>query len=576
MTLTVPEIQKRFLEGSGKKSRINEAVQHEQRLCFHAESALGSTYASPALSGFLSWVEGILPRDKYRTFVHLMRFPIPTVELTEQIFSALEKVFEGRNPVFSYQFTTPEAEADWQEYSDEVLHSRETWREKGMQTLMHSISSVMVVDLPAEQEGRLPEPYWYFLPISSVIDYRLSDDGNQFEWIAFHSGENIAVFDGAHYRLFAKNDDGTIGALISEIPHDLEYCPARFFWSKSVSTKQPEVKESPVTKQLSDLDLYLFKYVSGVHLDTYAPYPIYWGFSADCDYEYGEGDLRVSCEGGILRGFNDQYILRDGKIADCPACSVNRFSGPGTYVEVDPPGPANENANLRDPVGALWPERSILDYNTEQIEALKDRIYRAVTGYGGEPSNDQAINEKQVMASFEARADVIRNLKINFEKAQTWVDSTICRLRYGATFTGASVSYGTEFHLFSAESLLMWYQEARNEGADDPTLDGLYDQYLQTKHKNNPDRYYRARVLFDLDPLRHSTKKEAGELFAASVIEFDAYYLKVNFSTLIARFERENIPVQSFGAALEYDKKIEAIQAALNNYITQPQAAQIQ
>jgi hypothetical protein len=573
MTLTVPEIVKRLRDGSRNRARLSEAIRHEQRLCFHAETALARSQASPALNDFLAWVKGILPADKYRAFMHLMRFPISTVELTEQIFAALEKVFEGRNPVFKYEFTSPEAEGNWDDYR-EAAHHAEQWREKAFQAMQHAISSILVVDLPGEQEGSRPEPYWYLLPIYKVIDYELEKDGSQFAFIAFDAGDEIAVFDAGYYRVFAKDQDGTIGQLLRESAHDLEYCPARFFWSKSISTKYPEVKESPITKQLGDLDQYLFKCVSTTHLDTYAPYPIFWGFATDCDYEYGEGEHSVHCRDGFLVGYDDTYILADGKLKECPRCAVNQLSGAGSYVEIEPPGPDNDNANLREPVGALWPQRDILDYNNERVAALADRIYRNVTGYGGEPNNDQAVNEKQVMAAFEGRADVLRNLKINFEKAQKWVDSTICRLRYGSQFVSASIDYGTEFYLYSAESLLMWYHAAREGGSDDAILDSLYDQYLQTKHKNNPGLYYRARVLFDLDPLRHTTKADAGQLYATGIVSFEDYYLKVNFSTLIGRFERDNIPVQLFGEILEYPRKIEAIREGLNAYIQQPQVAQ--
>ena len=576
MTLTVQQIQERLRAGATNRARLSEAIRHEHRLCFHAETALGRTTASPALNDFLAWVKGILPRDKYQAFIHLMRFPIATVELSEQIFAALEKVFEGRNPVYSYEFTTPEAEADWEQYRYVKLNQKTTWREKGMDAMMHRINSVLIVDLPSDQEGMTPEPYFYWLPVEKVIDYDLKEDGNQFEWIAFYSEGRIAVFDSEYYRTFVKKDDGTIGALISEAPHDLGYCPARFFWSKSVSHKQPEVKESPLTKQLGELDQFLFKYVSTIHLDTYAPYPIFWGFSSDCDYEQGEGENRVFCNSGVLQGFDSLYIMRDGKLAECPACSNNKLSGPGSYIEVDPPGPNNDNANLREPVGALWPQRDVLDYNTERVDALKDRIYRAVTGYGGEPNNDQAVNEKQVMAAFEGRADILRNLKVNFEKAQKWVDSTICRLRYGVRFVSCSIDYGTEFYLQTAENLLMWYNEARAEGTDDAILDNLYYQYLQTKHKNNPEKYARAKILFDLDPLRHLTKADANDLYDKRVVSFNDYYLKINFSTLIGRFERDNISVQSFGNLLEYPAKINAIRDGLLSYIQQPEAVQIQ
>jgi hypothetical protein len=278
MTLTVQQIQERLRAGATNRARLSEAIRHEHRLCFHAETALGRTTASPALNDFLAWVKGILPRDKYQAFIHLMRFPIATVELSEQIFSALEKVFEGRNPVYSYEFTTPEAEADWEQYRDVKLNQKATWREKGMAAMMHRINSVLIVDLPSDQEGMTPEPYFYWLPVEKVIDYDLKEDGNQFEWIAFYSEGRIAVFDSDHYRTFAKKDDGTIGALISEAPHDLGYCPARFFWSKSVSHKQPEVKESPLTKQLGELDQFLFKYVSTIHLRHLCAVPYLLGF----------------------------------------------------------------------------------------------------------------------------------------------------------------------------------------------------------------------------------------------------------------------------------------------------------
>jgi hypothetical protein len=54
------------------------------------------------------------------------------------------------------------------------------------------------------------------------------------------------------------------------------------------------------------------------------------------------------------------------------------------------------------------------------------------------------------------------------------------------------------------------------------------------------------------------------------------YYLKINFSTLIGRFERDNISVQSFGNLLEYPAKINAIRDGLLSYIQQPEAVQIQ
>lgn len=48
-------------------------------------------------------------------------------------------------------------------------------------------------------------------------------------WIIFRQDDNrIAVIDDERYRVFTE-EKGNIGELLIDSPHDLGYCPARFF-----------------------------------------------------------------------------------------------------------------------------------------------------------------------------------------------------------------------------------------------------------------------------------------------------------------------------------------------------------
>jgi hypothetical protein len=540
-------------------------------LRFHGQASLTDADAGAAVTPFLQFVESLIPKDKFQTFLSLFRFPVKTVELAEEIYTAIEKLFDGRDPVFRYEFTNPELSEDWKEYRHKNLGGQRFWKTRAYEAMKTAINSIMVVDLPPEQSGPAPEPYYYLLDIASVLEYEIDKDGG-ITWLAFRQGTaddwKIAVFDDESYRVYQSKDGATdLGQELANNPHGLGYVPAKWFWDQPITYREPERKKAPVTSQLDNLDKYLFTAISKQHLDLYAAYPIYWGFAQDCDYREDSG---FYCDGGFLRDEANLYaVSRGGTLAKCPACSEKRLTGAGSFIEVPPPGPHNDGANLRDPVGKVGADRPSLDYNTEEVARQRLAIYRQVVGFGGDPINDQAINEKQVMASFEGRAQRLREIAKNFEIAQKWADETAARLRYGALFTGASISYGTEFYLYSADEVILMYQEAKAAGLDDVVLDMLQEQFWATKYRNNPEAKQRADILLNLEPFRHLSKQEVREMYAADQIEYEDFFLKQNFSSLIMRFERENTDVLSFGSLLDFDAKIDAIRETILTYVTQ-------
>ena len=528
----------------------------------------GREGVAQALYDFMGMVENLIPHDKYKMFCSLFRFPVKTNEVLGVCFDKLSRIFDGRNPSFAYNFLNTELRDDWEWYRQDRLHEQVVWQTKGWDFFKTRINSVLIVDMPEEQEAgdRYPQPYFYWLPIEDVISYEVDRDSGLMEWIMFRQdGDRIAVIDDEGYRLFASKD-GTVGDLISEHAHDLGYCPARFFWEEPVSLEEPDVKMSPVSKCLDNLDWFLFYSISKRYLDTYGSYPIYWGYEQNCDYHNDvSGDY---CDGGYLKDKQGHWHYdQNGLMVPCPMCSQKRITGAGSFVEV--PVPIEGQPDLHDPVGMLSVDRKSLDYTVEEEERLRTAIITSIVGTNEEITTRDALNEQQILANFESQSTVLNRVKKGFESAQTFVDETVCRLRYGSGFVSAQINYGTEFYLFTSDELRERYRKAREAGMSEAELDALSQQIVETEYRSNPQMMQRMLILGDLEPYRHLSREEVQALYDKGLATAEQLMLKLNFSDFIKRFERENMNIVEFGENIAYDTKIGTIRQVLMEYASE-------
>ena len=561
---------KQILQKPTKRTLIQKAVNMQRRLRFHTETNLAISDINQPATIFLDWVSHLLPKDKFNIFLQLFRFPLATPAVVEDVYRELERVFYSRNASSSYQFTDSELAEDWARYRKSKLNEPEVWKTIGWKKMQVSPNSILVVDLPQVQASTWPEPYFYWLEIDAVIDYKvLESDKNQFEWLIFKQPENrIAVFDDMSIRVYQLNDKLEIQSLISEAQHNLGYCPARFFWSEQLNEKNKDLKKNPITKELSRLDWYLFFAISKQHLDLYAPYPIYSAYEADCDFENNEtGDY---CDGGFLRNAKGEYkILNDGTVERCPCCSEKRIAGPGSFLEIPIPSQTEGVADMRNPIQITTIDRESLDYNVDECERLKDEIVISVVGTGGTVSEKEAINETQVTANFESKTSVLNALKTNFEQAQKFVEDTVCKLRYGDAFISSSINWGTEFYVFTVTELYAKYKQAKDNGASDSELDAIAQQILEVEYRNNPLVLQRMLILKQLEPYPHKTLNEVIQLYDKSLLNVDLVKLKINFTSLIDRFERENINIIEFASNRPMREKIDIITKKLLEYVAE-------
>ena len=569
MALELNQI-KQILQKPTKRQTIQKAVNMQRRLRFHTETNVAVSDINQPTTIFLDWVRQLLPKDKFNIFLRLFKFPLPTPAVVEDVYRELERVFYSRNSSSSYQFTDSELAEDWSQYKKNNLNEPEVWKTTGWKRMQVSPNSILVVDLPQVQTSLRPEPYFYWLEIDAVIDYQTFRlDENQFEWLIFKQPEHrIAVFDDTSIRVYQLNEKNEIQSLISEAKHDLGYCPARFFWSTQLNEKNKDLKKNPITKELSNLDWYLFFSISKQHLDLYAPYPIYSAYEADCNFENNEtGDY---CDGGFLRNAKGEYkILNDGTVEKCPCCSEKRIAGPGSFLEVPIPNQSEGVADMRNPVQITTIDKDSLNYNVNECARLKNEIVISVVGSGGTVSEKEAINETQVTANFESKTSVLNALKTNFELAQKFVEDTVCKLRYGGAFISSSVNWGTEFYVFTVTELYSKYKQAKENGASNSELDAISQQILEVEYRNNPLVLQRMLILKQLEPYPHKTLDEVLKLYEKELLNENSVKLKINFSTLVEKFERENINIIEFASNKPMREKIDIINKKLLEYVTE-------
>lgn len=587
MSITEQEIRER-LKRRPKADVIAKAIRHQDRLKFHVYKTVQMRY-SAAEADFMAFVKGLLPDQKFDTFRSLFRYPIVTSPVCDLVFKKLSRIFDGQNPVFDYVFYDSSDAADWEAYRFKELDEPLVWEEKAWEYFKTEINSIIVCDLPTEQKGERPAPYFYWVRIEDVYDFEAESDG-QMKHVIYKSYAgvkadgtpkyNVVVLDDERYRVYEygvgglqpnATANGLLGQLLVDNPHDLGYCPAHWFWNDAIDLTEPDVKESPITCQLEKLDWYAFFATSKKHLDLYGSYPIYSGYEEECDY--ADPNSGVRCDHGYLKDKEDHWLVdSNGNRRACPQCgNKGKIAGAGTYVSVPVPGKdmltGSDIPDMRNPIQMLSADVNSLKFNVSEQDRLRDEIINSVVGNDENLINEEAVNEKQVDAGFESQTNVLYRLKKGWEKIQKWADSTCCRLRYGKGYISCNINYGTRFFLQSVADLWKNYENAKEQGASEAVLDAIYDQIIVTEYRTNPQQMTRMRILGDLEPYRHATRDEMRQLYDAGVVDAETLALKLQFSDLVKRFERENINVLEFGEGLAYDAKIAKIEETLRGYV---------
>lgn len=563
--VTVSEFET-LLKTPRMKSQIAEALLLEERIKFHTAPVVHDRAVAGPLTAFKEFVRGLLPLDKYNTFQQLIRFPLVTTDLVDTVYTELERIFKPKNAFFDYQFTDNTARADWEHYSKDVLNEPKVWHEVGWEKLKNRPNGFVVVDMKPERDSdNKLMPYFYWLDLRFVVDYWLNGPDELAYIIFWQTNTTMAYIDGTSWQIFEVAEDLHVIRELDRKDHQLNYCPVTFFWHTPITEDKPGIKKAPIVKELANLDWYLFFSTSKKHLDLYAPYPIYSAYEADCNFENNEtGEY---CDGGFIRNADGQYkVSPSGLYEKCPICSEKRVVGPGSFLEVPVPNTNEGIVDMRNPVQITEIDEKSLNYNVKECERLKMEILNSLIGTDGDVSNVEAFNESQIAARFESRAAVLNQIKSQFEKTQRFVDTTICKLRYGQQFIAADINWGTEFYLYTASDLYKQYETAKKAGLPNTVLQSILDQITEVECNDNPIEKQRLILLKQLEVYPTLTTDEVMSLFEKNAIDIGTLNLKLNFTHYISRFEREHGDITEYNTGATLTTRINKITEILKQY----------
>ena len=533
------DVQRIFKERPSKRE-IEIGIRHQDRLKFHTETVIDKDQLSQYYTMFITWISStkpeLLPKDKVERFKQLITVPLPTIELTESIFSHLYNVFNGQDAFSRYIFKNPKLEEDWADFNNTSF-----WHTHGFEAMINAIDSVWVLDLPREQITTLPEPKDRLINITNVVDIEC-DANNNCEHIIFQAGDMVYEYDSVFMRAYTYKEKELSKLPEFEMQHGLGYTPARMFWSENLMRGNFINKKSPLTNVLGDLDWLLTCHIFKKYMEIANSYPILAAYRMQQDYQ------------GSKQEENRGRPEEDKRPAGAD------LIGAGSFLEVDPPMPGQPGVDaMNNPVKYINPDVDTLRYHVDNITDKRDAIFYSVVGLGGEATKE-AINEKQVLASFESQTSILMRIANNFRIIQEFADKCKADIRYGKDeLIEISIDYGTKFFLKSAADLIEDLNTAKQNGSHSTIVSSIMDEINEAKYRNDRAGMTRAEIIQELDPLPDKTFDEAVTIYDKGGITKPQFIIKANLLAFAKRFEREQIALTEYAALRPYSVKIALI-----------------
>lgn len=510
----------------------------------------------------------MLPDDKFASFKGMCEFPLSTTPLCNSIFDEYEKIFEAQDYYFDVELLDDTLKAEFRDYLKTIgVHNY--FKSKGFEAYKTQPACIYVVDLPAMQSSDRPQPYFYQVAISQLVDIAIEtqrDGCERIGYIIFKTAADLFVaIDDARYRLFQKDKQGNYLMLVDS-PHNLGYTPATFLVHTRLYSQEkgsPVARKVMISNTVRDLDWLLFYKVAGRMYETYGPFPITTVPDTNCNYTDNLGN---TCNGGHIPA-----LKRDGTPSyyECPNCKKNNLVGPGT-VFTKPVPRSKEDPVLDSPVDITPADVESLNYITEKIDYLEREIYQNNVGGSDETVTKEAVNEKQVQSTVEGKRNVLCNVKKNFEHTEKFIIDTLGRLMYGDYYVSCTVNYGEQFLLYTADTVTEQYTIMKKAGLPNYLVSGKKKLLIQTEYKNNPYEKQRAEILNLLEPWPDMSPDEC-RMYQLNLYFPEKFLLKLDFTNFVSRFELANGDIVVWGSALSLDKKIERLTEILLKYATTEQ-----
>jgi len=559
------ELLKEILKTPINRKKLSAAFFHEQRLQMHLDASITKAKLKNniAFDGWLKYISDIAQNDdKFELFQQLIKYPLVSTSLTNNIYRRFKKVFYGADSRRDFLFKNDSNQTDFLGY---ISKYKKYFSEQGFKYFKLNPNGFVCIDYPIEQLGALPGPYIDFINVKNVYDASVNVDASV-NWIILDLGdETYKVIDNEKFSIVDKNGDYLLTEEGDEkvLFHELGYTPVRQFWTSNINNDNMFVKDVPLNTSLGDCDFLLAADCGKENVDLYAKFPFLSVLEDDEtyeDYEQTEGvntNLSGNAEAGYsYRGVSNDYVLQNtgGYVGGdynkglTPNWNNRPYQNKdkksmrlaGTIVSRRPP--KEGETDIPTPLEIITPETDILKHLTQDIEYREGRIYKNTVGTAQDTEgNNQAKNEKQVNSQYEGQLDVILEIKANFEALEEWVYKTIALMRYSNAEVEVNINYGTRFFLKSVDELEQELKAAKETGAPEGFVLSLIEEIIDTKYKNSPTEAKKQKMLLALDPFPGMDIMGVAELIKAGIpIDQEDLTLKTNFSNIIGELELQN------------------------------------
>lgn len=541
MGLSLSEIQE-LVKNPKARTQLQRAQQDNDWISFHAKAVTNRLDATPYQYFFEAYIHSILIPRKARTFFNLLRFPLPSTLLLEEVIDEMNICFEAADKHVDFEMSDELLE----EQAEEVLKASkfESFiRNDLFQAWFMFPNSVVITDLPETQTTEIAEPYRFILQAGQIWDMKQNRDG-KVEYLGFfvdEKREKFAFIDDVAYMMFTISNGNLM--LDAMKPHGLGYCPAVFCSQDIYSPSEPLRRNNPVLSSLSVLDDYVAGHTFKKDTDLHASFAYLWKNKEACNYR----DKSAVCVNGQMMEGNEPK-------GACPKCEARKLVGPGTVFNVQP----NQNGASSPPVGFVSPPVEILDYHVSELERLEQSIFRNLTGIDRSISNKEAKNQDQVKSELSSRYAKVMYWAENLEAVHKFLLETDLKLRFGQGFVSSTVSYGREFYLVGLADAIEDYTNAK---ASLPIYLLEYKRKVieGLMTKNNDEEKSKIAIKRMIEPYPDLPLNQV----PAETVEYE---VKANFSLYFERFEAENGSVATFGESLSFINKIQTIKNAIYTY----------
>ena len=515
----------------GSKS-LHEARELEDRIRLHT---VGDDSDDVSVDLFKKWANLQVSAEKYKEFIDVMMFPLPTVGVCENIFDDLSKLFEAENANYEAIRFTKEAGTNGQEYNDKHRF-KDIMKNRVFRTFMAHPNSFFVVETNPDNQNK---PELYFIHLSNYRGHSYTND-RKLEYLAWQkdsAGKELVVVDEEKFHYFSKKDNSEEYSYTYKI-HNLGEVPGDLIYKDFFSDDDTLKVKSPLAKKVGDLDWLLFWKLAKKVLDKSAPFPIYSHYRFPCNFE--EPTTGAMCNSGILRWDEEGETGMVGKEKPCPKCSgaLSQRMIAGSRIEIPAPE-SKEDVDLRDPVQVLPAEKVSIEYVTKEEERLENAIFYSVVGKSLVPLESFSASETQIDVATESKKNVFLKMSSVLSATHNKLVRIYAKIEYGTSFLGCDIKYGDNWFLRTPDSEVSFYKAMNEAKAPQQMRMNQLRQVVKNIYSTDSDERVKQLMMIDLEPFVLDDVLTVTQMYMQRYISKETLALKVYFNQVIQDVEAE-------------------------------------